>query len=129
MFCNPIRDRKGANPTSNEPQGLSWEEVARKYFNDNSPLVGTGCYKPPDRLGGDCKGAPEIFSTLVDSYEPTRPFGTKEIDEGGTLPVLGAVAHAIANASGVWIKDLPITPEKILRAVRKKKMVEKPITV
>jgi CO/xanthine dehydrogenase Mo-binding subunit len=42
------------------------------------------------------------------------PFGAKEIGEGSTLPVLGAVAHAIANATGVWIKDLPITAEKIL---------------
>jgi CO/xanthine dehydrogenase Mo-binding subunit len=46
------------------------------------------------------------------------PFGAEEIGEGSTLPVLGAVAHAIANATGVWIKDLPITPEKILKALR-----------
>jgi 4-hydroxybenzoyl-CoA reductase subunit alpha len=64
------------------------------------------------------KDAPEIFSGLVDSYEPRGPFGAKEIGEGSTLPVLGAVAHAIANATGVWIKDLPITPEKILNALR-----------
>jgi CO/xanthine dehydrogenase Mo-binding subunit len=31
--------------------------------------------------------------------------------------VLGAVAHAIANATGVWIKELPITPERICRAL------------
>lgn len=37
------------------------------------------------------------------------------------LPVLGAVAHAIANATGVWIKDLTITPEKILNARRRQK--------
>jgi len=61
-----------------------------------------------------------IFSGLVNSYEPRGPFGAKEIGEGSTLPVLGAVAHAIANATGVWIKDLPITPEKILRALRGK---------
>jgi CO/xanthine dehydrogenase Mo-binding subunit len=67
------------------------------------------------------KDAPEIFSGLVDSYEPHGPFGAKEIGEGSTLPVLGAVAHAIANATGVWLKDLPITPEKILRALQEKK--------
>jgi 4-hydroxybenzoyl-CoA reductase subunit alpha len=190
---------------------VPWEEVARQYFNDNGPLVGTGCYKPPDGLGGDYKGstvgtspaysfgtsvcelgvdletgkvkidrftdyhdcgtpinpravhgqvegaivmgasetimedvqfdekgqilnpnlhgyltmtikdAPEIFSGIVDSYEPRGPFGAKEIGEGSTLPVLGAVAHAIANATGVWIKDLPITPEKVLRALREKR--------
>jgi 4-hydroxybenzoyl-CoA reductase subunit alpha len=64
------------------------------------------------------KDAPEIFSGIVDSYEPEGPFGAKEVGEGATLPVLAAVAHAIANATGVWIKDLPITPDKILRAVK-----------
>lgn len=192
-----------------ETRSVAWQEVARKYFNDNGPLVGTGCYKPPEGLGGDYKGAtvgtspaysfgssvcelsvdletgkvkierftdyhdcgtpinpravhgqvegaivmgasetimedvqfdekgqilnpnlhgylmmtikdaPEIFSGLVDSYEPRGPFGAKEIGEGSTLPVLGAVAHAIANATGVWIKELPITPERILNAVRR----------
>ncbi len=66
------------------------------------------------------KDAPEIFSGLVDSYEPRGPFGAKEIGEGSTLPVLGAVAHAIANATGVWVRDLPITPEKILDAMRQR---------
>ena len=194
-----------------EERNVAWAEAARKYFNDKGPLVGTGCYKPPDGLGGDYKGAtvgtspaysfgssvceldvdmetgkvqierftdyhdcgtpinpqavhgqvegaivmgasetlmedvqfdeqghilnpdlhgymimtikdaPEIFSGIVDSYEPQGPFGAKEIGEGSTLPVLGSVAHAIANATGVWIKDLPITPEKILRALKEKK--------
>ena len=63
------------------------------------------------------KDAPEIFSGIVESYEPQGPFGAKEIGEGSTLPVLGSVAHAIAGATGVWIKDLPITPEKILKAL------------
>ena len=70
------------------------------------------------------KDAPEIFSGIVDSYEPRGPFGAKEIGEGSTLPVLGAVAHAIANATGVWIKDLPITPEKIVNALKRKKAAD-----
>ena len=219
MFRNPSPDRMGEDTVTDDARmwdrsssrSVPWEEVARRYFNDNGPLVGTGCYKPPDGLGGDYKGAtvgtspaysfgtavcevsvdletgkvkierftdyhdcgtpinpqqvhgqvegavvmgagetiledvqfddkgrllnpnlhgymmmsikdaPEIFSGLVDSYEPRGPFGAKEIGEGSTLPVLGAVAHAIANATGVWIKDLPITPEKILNAMRKKR--------
>jgi 4-hydroxybenzoyl-CoA reductase alpha subunit len=63
------------------------------------------------------KDAPEIFSGIVDSWEPRGPYGAKEIGEGATLPVLGAVAHAIREATGVWIKDLPITPEKIVAAL------------
>ncbi len=197
-----------------ESSSIPWEEVARQFFNENGPLVGTGCYKPPKGLGGDYKGAtvgtspaysfgsavcevtvdletgkvkldhftdyhdcgqpinplsvhgqvegavvmgasetvmedvmfddrgqllnpnlhgylmmtikdaPEIFSGLVESYEPRGPFGAKEIGEGSTLPVLGAVAHAIANATGVWITDLPITPEKIVNALRDKAQKE-----
>lgn len=64
------------------------------------------------------RDAPEIFSGIVDSYEPEGPFGAKEIGEGATVPVLGAVASAIADAIGVWITDLPITPEKILAAIK-----------
>ena len=35
----------------------------------------------------------------------------------GQCIVLGAVAHAIANATGVWVKELPITPERIRKAL------------
>jgi 4-hydroxybenzoyl-CoA reductase alpha subunit len=67
------------------------------------------------------KDSPEIFSGIVDSYEPEGPYGAKEVGEGATLPVLAAIAHAIANATGVWIKELPITPERILKALKQKK--------
>jgi 4-hydroxybenzoyl-CoA reductase subunit alpha len=194
-----------------ESKIIEWAEAARKYFNEQGPLVGTGWYKPPEGLGGDYKGAavgtspafsfsslvcecsvdletgkvsiekftdyhdcgtpinpqavhaqvegaivmgsgetimeevlydekgnilnpnlhdyllmttrdaPEIFSGIVESYEPEGPYGAKEVGEGATLPVLAAVAQAIANATGVWIKELPITPEKILKALKTKK--------
>jgi len=71
------------------------------------------------------KDAPEIFSGIVDSYEPEGPYGAKEIGEGATLPVLGAVAHAISTATGVWFTELPITSEKILWAIKEKQRREK----
>ncbi len=64
---------------------------------------------------------PVIHSTVVDSYEPAGPFGAKEVGEGATLPVLGALANAIEDAIGVRIYELPITPEKILNAITKSK--------
>lgn len=39
------------------------------------------------------------------------------------------VHGAVANATGVWIKDLPITPEKILRALREKRDAPQPVQV
>ncbi len=68
---------------------------------------------------------PDIDSTIVDSYEPAGPFGAKEVGEGATLPILGAIANAIEDAVGVRIQELPITPEKILRAIKEKNKLNK----
>lgn len=48
------------------------------------------------------------------SYEPTGPFGAKSIGEIVINTPAPALAHAIYNATGVWHRTLPITPEKIL---------------
>ena len=61
---------------------------------------------------------PLIHSEAVESYEPRGPFGAKEIGEGCLLPVPGAIANAIYDACGVRITELPITPEKILSALK-----------
>ena len=58
--------------------------------------------------------------TAVNRGEGSR---VTHIAERSTLRVLGAVAHAIDKATSVWIKDLPITPEKILRAIRDRQRV------
>ncbi|MFQ5722091.1 MAG: molybdopterin cofactor-binding domain-containing protein, partial [Candidatus Aminicenantales bacterium] len=50
------RDNYIAN-TKDKSKKMEWAEAARKFFNDNGPLVGTGYYKPPEGLGGDYKGA------------------------------------------------------------------------
>jgi xanthine dehydrogenase molybdenum-binding subunit len=54
---------------------------------------------------------------FADTYEPTGPFGAKGIGEGALNPVAGAVANAIQNALGIRFYELPITPERILRAI------------
>lgn len=62
---------------------------------------------------------PEIVTKFVNSYEPTGPFGAKAVAE---IPINGpapAVANAIFNAVGVRIRNLPITPEKILKGLGK----------
>ena len=58
------------------------------------------------------------MSKAVESYEPRGPFGAKEVGEGSMLPVLGAIANAIHDATGVWMTKLPITPERILKALK-----------
>ncbi len=61
---------------------------------------------------------PSIVTIIADTFEPTGPFGAKGCGEGVTNPVAPAVCNAIYNAIGVRIKKLPVTPEKILSALR-----------
>ncbi len=63
---------------------------------------------------------PEIESIAVPSYEPRGPYGAKEVGEGSMVPVLGSIANAIYDAVGVRMTELPITPERLLRALKKK---------
>ena len=51
------------------------------------------------------------------SYEPSGPFGAKSIGELVIDTPVPAIAHAIYEATGVWLTELPFTPEKILEAV------------
>jgi 4-hydroxybenzoyl-CoA reductase alpha subunit len=63
---------------------------------------------------------PETEILEIDTYEPEGPFGAKEAGEGLTNPTAGAIGNAIYKAVGVRINDLPITPEKVFRALREK---------
>jgi 4-hydroxybenzoyl-CoA reductase subunit alpha len=60
----------------------------------------------------------EVFE--VETFEPEGPFGAKEAGEGLTNPTAGALANAVFHAVGVNIKELPITPEKVLHALKEK---------
>lgn len=63
---------------------------------------------------------PHIETVVVETDDPLGPFGAKGIGEPGLVPTAPAIANAIFDAVGVRIKDLPITPEKILRALKEK---------
>jgi CO/xanthine dehydrogenase Mo-binding subunit len=59
----------------------------------------------------------ELVPIVVEVPHPDGPFGAKGVGESGLLAVSPAVANAVEAAVGVRIRDLPITPEKILRAL------------
>jgi CO/xanthine dehydrogenase Mo-binding subunit len=68
------------------------------------------------------KDMPEsLQSVVVEVPHETGPFGAKGAGETGALTVAPAIANAIEDACGVRIRDLPITPEKVLRALAEKK--------
>ncbi|MGA2991737.1 MAG: molybdopterin cofactor-binding domain-containing protein [Candidatus Korobacteraceae bacterium] len=63
---------------------------------------------------------PEIVTRLVERPDPAGPYGAKGIGEPSLLPTAPAIVNAIQDAVGVRIRDLPVTPEKILMALREK---------
>jgi 4-hydroxybenzoyl-CoA reductase subunit alpha len=73
-------------------------------------------YKTPGILD-----SPVIESIIVESADSEGPYGAKEAGEGSLAAVIPAVANAIYDAIGVRIKELPFTPEKILKALKEKK--------
>jgi 4-hydroxybenzoyl-CoA reductase subunit alpha len=60
---------------------------------------------------------PEIVTELVEDPDPNGPFGGKEVGQGPLLPIMPAVANAVYDAIGVRIDEVPITPEKIVKAL------------
>src|SRR5258706_15249985 len=63
---------------------------------------------------------PIVETILVEDPDPNCPFGAKEAGQGPLLPVMPAVANAIYDAVGVRIDELPITPDKVLKALELK---------
>jgi 4-hydroxybenzoyl-CoA reductase subunit alpha len=60
---------------------------------------------------------PPVETFLIEDPEPLGPFGAKEVGQGPLLPIMPAVANAIYDAVKVRIDELPITPEKVLKAL------------
>jgi CO/xanthine dehydrogenase Mo-binding subunit len=72
-------------------------------------------YKIPSR-----KDVRQLRVELAESYDPTGPFGAKSVGEIGIDTPLAAISNAVYNAVGVRVRDLPLTPEKILKALQEK---------
>jgi len=72
----------------------------------------------------------EFESILIEDANGPGPYGAKGLGEGGIIPVAPAVANAIAWSTGARIKELPLTPERVWRALkdasRKSGQVQKP---
>jgi CO/xanthine dehydrogenase Mo-binding subunit len=73
-------------------------------------------YKIPSALD-----APEMVPIIVEEAHSQGPYGAKGFGEPALAPMAAAIANAIYAAVGVRIKDLPITPERILEGLKKGK--------
>ena len=91
-------------------EALMEEQIFRKNGLHKIPSILE--YKSPTTLE-----TPEIETILVETDDPEGPYGAKEAGQGPLLPVVPAVANAVYDAIGVRIHEVPITPDKILRAL------------
>jgi CO/xanthine dehydrogenase Mo-binding subunit len=67
---------------------------------------------------------PELRTAIVEDPAPNGPFGAKGVGEMTSNAIGPAIANAIYDAVGVWMTELPITPERVLRALEAKERGE-----
>lgn len=62
---------------------------------------------------------PEVFeSVLVENHDGPGPYGAKGMGESGIVSIAPAIGNALFNATGARIRELPLTPERVWRALR-----------
>ncbi len=98
--------------------GIGYALTEELIFSDDGRLLNASLldYKVPVSLD-----LPEIKALIVESHEPSGPFGAKSVGEIAVDPIAPAIANAIYNATGVRMRVLPITPEKVIKALQEKK--------
>jgi CO/xanthine dehydrogenase Mo-binding subunit len=91
-----------------------WEQVV---YSDTGRMLTDSFqkYRLPTRVD-----APRLTVEFAESWEPSGPYGAKSVGEIGIDTPPAALANALWNAVGIRLRELPLTPEKILHAIRKK---------
>ena len=96
-------------------QGIGMALYENVTYSDKGRILENSLmqYKIPTRLDMG-----HLQVEFESSYEPTGPFGAKSIGEIVINTPSPAIAHAIYRATGLWFRELPITPEKILMGLQ-----------
>lgn len=97
-------------------QGIGMALYENIQYSDKGQMLNQSFmqYKLPTRLDMG-----KLRVEFEESHEPTGPFGAKSIGEIVINTPAPALAHAIANATGIWFRELPITSEKIAMGIMK----------
>ena len=99
-------------------QGLGYAMMEDFSINKETGVLESDnftTYKMPSSLD-----MPETEIIIINKPDPKGPFGAKGVAEPGLVGIAPAIANAIYDAVGIRITDLPITPEKVLKALKEK---------
>lgn len=94
--------------------GLGMGLIEEMYYDDKGRCTNNS-FTDYKQLGPS--DLPRIQNILVEEPDPLGPYGAKSAGELSLVTPLGAVANAVYDATGVQITDLPITPEKLMKAI------------
>lgn len=96
-------------------QGIGWALMEDMYYNDQGHLMNSNFldYRIPG-----AKDLPPIQTGFVETNDPNGPFGAKGIGEPALNPVAAAVLNAIHDAVGIRFYEIPVTPEKLRKALK-----------
>lgn len=115
------------NPKLVEGQivGGAFMGMAHALYETTDPYYPSAEHKPSNFGDYSLPGpneVPEIEAKVLEYPSSTGPFGVKGVGEMTANSPIPAIVNAIYNAVGVRITDLPVTPEKVLRALEEKEL-------
>jgi xanthine dehydrogenase YagR molybdenum-binding subunit len=100
-------------------QGLSTALFEQRIMDDTTGRMVNPNFR--DYKIATSMDIPEIIPQFVDIIDPRiNILGTKGLGEPPRIPIAGAIGNAVYNAIGVHIREIPMTPDKVLRALREK---------
>src|SRR4029077_5953250 len=99
-------------------QGIGWALNEEYFYDEKGQLRNTGFldYRMPT-----CLDLPEIETVVVEVPNPDHPLGARGVGEIAGVPPMAAVANAIYNAVGVRMTELPMSPQRVLKAMLAKR--------
>ena len=96
-------------------QGIGWALNEEYVYGDDGRLQNAGFldYRIPV-----CSDLPFIDTQILEIPNPGHPYGVRGVGETSIVPPLAAIANAVSNAAGVRMTHIPMSPPRILKAIK-----------
>ena len=103
-------------------QGIGWALNEEYIYGEDGKLQNAGFldYRMP--VASD---VPMIDAIVVEVANPKHPYGVRGVGETPIVPPLGAIANAMEQATGIRFTELPMSPPRVLKALREKGVTAK----